>query len=349
MDPSGVAKVIFELEKLKKEEKQRLKEEKLKEEEDFIPELEEEDEEDKEEVKEFNFHAKTVFLTYPHTDDMTQEDILECLDEKFPDMIKEYDMCLEKHKDGENHIHAMVTFKEKIHTRRQDAFDAYWYHPNIQSAKNRNAVKKYIYKGGPKGEPPNVLSNRRFDWEKTGGFKKRREDYIAYQREMLLAKKDTFKWPLTVYGYEFRHDPASEKKCNFWFYGAADMGKTYQMEKAVCKFKVKKRGTDIHPWEGLTDEEVLLCDDNPPKTDTEIKIMTGRYLNATQVSGASRYTPTYLPIDKRLVMIVIDNDPPGIWKGDNTCDWRQMDWFKSRFFVYRLEKKENGEIEVFGE
>ena len=112
-----VARVIYELEVLKAEKKKADREAKLAEVEVDVDNLPQEEPEEKKGV--FRLHAKSVFLTYPHTDDMEPEDLLACLEENFPDKIKDHDICKEDHKDGEAHLHALITFKVKQNIKNE--------------------------------------------------------------------------------------------------------------------------------------------------------------------------------------------------------------------------------------
>lgn len=100
----------------------------------------------------FNFHAKSVFLTYPQTGDLTKEQFLEYFKSFLP--LDKYVISRETHTnlrpDGQQdfHIHAVLTFTKKWRTRRSDAFDFNGRHPNIQQPRSTKNAAQYTRKHG---------------------------------------------------------------------------------------------------------------------------------------------------------------------------------------------------------
>lgn len=206
------------------------------------------------------------FLTYPQCQ-MTKEVLLKHLDEKFPAEIKEYVICLEKHKDGNPHLHAFVKFipKKRIRTR---SFDFEGYHGHYEVAKSWKAVVKYVTKY------KDYISN--FDVKaamaKKGKMKK--EDLLKdvdtvldeglinpmqvasfYRNQMvykmLLAKKK--KMP----------DVLPEKKRHLWIYGPSNTGKTTHLRE-----KMQEKGEENffqiptnNDWVGYDDQYYLYLDE----------------------------------------------------------------------------------------
>jgi len=93
----------------------------------------------------FNFHAQTIFLTYPQCT-LAKEELLIQLHEKFE--IKDYCIALELHSDGHPHLHAFLKLDRKIHKRSPDFADVLGFHPNITAPRSIKAVIKYVQKDG---------------------------------------------------------------------------------------------------------------------------------------------------------------------------------------------------------
>lgn len=94
----------------------------------------------------FRINARSVFLTYPQCP-LSKEELLTFL------CTLKYEaqyviVCMEKHKDGTPHLHALINFQKKIDLQNQRFFDINGYHPNIQTTKNINASITYIKKCG---------------------------------------------------------------------------------------------------------------------------------------------------------------------------------------------------------
>lgn len=352
-DPQYMAVYQFHLKRLeekeKKEERERKKAEKEAEEEEIdniggAVEAEE---------KKFELSSKSVFLTYPHTDDMKQEDILACLEERFPDTIKSYDIALEQHKDGENHIHALVEFKKKMRIRDPRAFDAYWYHPNIQSTKSKKAVKAYIYKGH--GDfAPDVISNSHFDWSSGTNFKKKREDHIEYKRQLLLARWQDRATSIQMYGTQFAlsfsidNGNQPTKKRHFWIWGDASTGKSTEVIKNNFKTPqvkfFKPRGGDArekcaNAFERYNNERVIVWDDTEAALSKEV-ICTLHDIDDNDY-GETPFKGRFKdPVfNKEMIMIVLANTYPG---HHHMTDWRLEEWFMDRFTVIEVRKNEEG-------
>lgn len=104
----------------------------------------------------FKFGARSVFLTYTHTGDISAEDfyILLAIHLAQKDVqIIEYVVGKEEHEDGDFHHHAYLVFERKLETRDERFFDIDGFrHPNIAPVKNtaldRQRVQEYCRKGG---------------------------------------------------------------------------------------------------------------------------------------------------------------------------------------------------------
>lgn len=206
------------------------------------------------------------FLTYPQCQ-MSKEVLLKNLDERFPREIKEYVICLEKHQDGNPHLHAYIKFipKKRI---RSNSFDFEGYHGHYEAAKSWKAVCQYVIKY------KDYISN--FDVKKALQKKGKmtKEDLLKdvdevldegiitpmqvanfYRNQcvykMLLNKKK--KMPVEIL----------EKKRHLWIWGSSNTGKTtllrrQMMEKGEENFFQIPINDD---WIGYDDQYYLYLDE----------------------------------------------------------------------------------------
>lgn len=93
----------------------------------------------------FNFQAKTIFLTYAQCN-LTKEELLTELHQLFS--IKEYCIAEEHHEDGSPHLHAFLQLTGQIHKRVATFADVKGFHPNITAPRSIKAVIKYVQKDG---------------------------------------------------------------------------------------------------------------------------------------------------------------------------------------------------------
>jgi len=337
MDAKFIADVIHELKEKEKEQRRKEREDK-KAADDYVP-----GQEPIEEEKEsFNLNSRSVFLTYPHCDDMRPEDFLDCFKEKMGEELLEWHICLEKHKTGDNHAHALLKFKKKMRVRRADFFDAYWYHPHIESTKSWNKVLGYIYKGDDDGGKPVVLNNVKFDWTKHNGFERRRKDYMQWKRELLQARRAETIDFLDVYEHLYEMD-MKQKKRHIWIHGPANCGKTTQVMKNFRdKVQHFKAGTPAPGNTGLygtfdryAGERYLVWDDNENGLNkANICVLSNvgdDDIGESPVRGRNQDPVFY----RTIVMIVMSNHHPGF---HHTEDWRDADWFKARFCCLEVDK-----------
>ncbi|AGV02076.1 Rep [Cotton chlorotic spot virus] len=105
--------------------------------------------------KELRVQSKNIFVTYPQCD-IPKDEVLQMLQNLQWRVVKPtyIRVAREEHSDGNPHLHCLVQLSGKpnikdvrffdiTHPRRSASF-----HPNVQPAKNSDAVKNYITKGG---------------------------------------------------------------------------------------------------------------------------------------------------------------------------------------------------------
>lgn len=93
----------------------------------------------------FKFDSRTVFLTYPQSGDLTEEQIkvhLQVIGITWLRTAKEL------HADGCPHIHVVGQFSKRYQTRNERAFDVGGKHPNIQPVRSVRAALAYVAKDG---------------------------------------------------------------------------------------------------------------------------------------------------------------------------------------------------------
>lgn len=96
----------------------------------------------------FDFNAKQVFLTFPHST-FSKQELFEYFKHHFSHLqISKILVAEESHADGSPHIHAYIYFGLRLHTRDATFFDFRNRHPNIQAARSPRAVIEYCCKGG---------------------------------------------------------------------------------------------------------------------------------------------------------------------------------------------------------
>ncbi|QDJ95897.1 replication-associated protein [Cucumber chlorotic leaf virus] len=103
----------------------------------------------------FRLTAKNTFLTYPQCD-ISKDEALQMLQHLHWSVVKPtyIRVAREEHSDGLPHLHRLVQLSDKSNIKDARFFDlthprrSACFHPNIQAAKDANAVKNYITKEG---------------------------------------------------------------------------------------------------------------------------------------------------------------------------------------------------------
>lgn len=94
----------------------------------------------------FRLQAKNFLLTYSQCN-ASKEELLEFL--KTKGHVAEYCIGQEHHEDGGLHLHAWVSFKEKVRTTDTRYFDLREFHPNILRARSKKGSIEYCSKEDP--------------------------------------------------------------------------------------------------------------------------------------------------------------------------------------------------------
>nr|WLD53462.1 replication associated protein [Tomato yellow leaf deformation dwarf virus] len=103
----------------------------------------------------FRLSAKNIFLTYPQCD-IEKDEVLRMLHSLKWTVVKPtyIRVAREEHTDGQPHLHCLIQLSGKSNIKDVRFFDLTHprrsanFHPNVQAAKDANAVKNYITKEG---------------------------------------------------------------------------------------------------------------------------------------------------------------------------------------------------------
>lgn len=271
------------------------------------------------EEKKFRISTKKLFLTYPQCD-VSKNDLLSYLKEK--GHIVTYYIGCEKHEDGNLHLHAAVHYSVKIDTRDERFFDYKGFHPNVQSARNWSSVCSYCSKGG------DFITSTELDISDPTNYRKRKEDFNEWQKDMQKRSRVEVKWPLQLpNGATF--DPSTmEKKRHLWLVSKPDYGKTTWIQNTFEGQKVFLRAKTKYPYDSYEGQQVIIFDDIFPTWD-EIAAVSITYKIESTVFGDTRYRNVYWPLKVNMVMIVLANHPPNYGSHDEA--------FNARFNVIYLE------------
>lgn len=99
----------------------------------------------------FRLNAKNVFLTFPQCD-IPANEMGEHLSTLKP--TRYIKVVREKHRDGNNHLHVLLQWIDKLNIRDQRFFDHRGHHPNIQAVRSLPDVLDYIDKAIPDQPSP---------------------------------------------------------------------------------------------------------------------------------------------------------------------------------------------------
>src|SRR6266487_504091 len=93
----------------------------------------------------FEFQARHAFLTYSQTPNFTIQEIVDFVKNFNPQF---YAVAEERHEDGGQHIHCLLKWLKRFHTRNPRAFDYSGFHPNIVVPRNVKKCLEYVTKDG---------------------------------------------------------------------------------------------------------------------------------------------------------------------------------------------------------
>lgn len=106
----------------------------------------------------FRLNGKAFFLTYPQCN-LAPEELGNHLNSL--GLTTYLLVAREKHQDGTDHLHALAIYLDKKNISNCTYFDTRGFHPNVQTCRDRKAVKTYITKGDPTG--PDLFTSGVFE------------------------------------------------------------------------------------------------------------------------------------------------------------------------------------------
>jgi len=136
-------------------------------------------------TKKVRIRSKKFFLTFPQND-VSKEEALNRLKEKFEDNIKWILIAQEKHKDGEKHLHIGIEFYETVNVQRSEFWDFITgKHGSYQVMRSVEGTIKYLHKEDTPisfGEVPSL--KKKADSKSTQIAKKIQEGFHKRQLEL---------------------------------------------------------------------------------------------------------------------------------------------------------------------
>ncbi len=270
----------------------------------------------------FNFHQKSVLLTYPHVEkyNIAKNELGEYLYDVFNCSVTV--VCLEHHKDGSPHLHAWLEWETPFSTRNAHIFDFKNAHPNIgqmfDKGKNkRSNALNYMLK------EDNDLFCKGLDLEQWKYSCKNKTRYIC--EDLIKGNIDLTdlveKNPSYLMNYtkiktnlaNFNLDKSNNESIyktinNLWIWGKPGCGKTYY---ATSKYPNHYLKLQNKWWDGYKGEEVVILDDlNDKSLGYYIKIWSDNYKCKGEIKNGT------IPLNFKIFIVTSNYMPRYIWRDD---------------------------------
>lgn len=226
---------------------------------------------------------------------------------------------MEKHQDGNNHIHAAISYSQKLNIRDMIAFDVGDYHPNIQSARNWGSVKAYVCKDNQ------FICAMNFDSSDPNKYIQRKNDFNACIADREAANRAPIDFPILLPDRTLW--TPIDKKRHLWIIGPPDWGKSKWAMDTFNGRAIYIRPDTNYPFESYVGERVILYDDLYPKQEEWLNVSNWHWGNM-HVFGATRYKNVLWPNKIDITMIVLSNMDPF---------FTNMEAFNARFTIIRLQ------------
>lgn len=282
--------------------------------------------------------AKGWFLTYPHCP-VPKETALGLYKVRFGDMMTDWVVAEEKHKDGTPHLHAFVQFNKRAVVNCR-TFDIAGYHGEYQPAKSWQCVIGYCTKDG------NYISKNNVEAAKRKQNKHLTvEDFDSDPLELLkdgklhplslnnfLKNRETYR-SLTQQKRSRREDASPLKKRRHeWLYGESNTGKSTILREEIADDE--NNWFQIPPnndWTGYYNQEHLYYDEYTG----QLKMSE---LNRICDGGAKVNTKGgTVTLAKDVVVHIVSNYSIE----ECYCEQKNLDTLKNRFIENKLIKKFN--------
>lgn len=274
----------------------------------------------------FRYSGRHFGLTYAQVGDVDPEDLLEYL-RGLPE-VQEVMVSTEKHKDGGTHFHVFGSFNKKRNIRDARFWDWQELHPNIKFLKGKAGVtawRSYITKEG------NFITTEQVSAANSKNWIQRVKDHDAWKAygKRNMQKLFGVDRPVHLFGQDW---PATtERRRNFWIFGAAEVGKTKSVRRFTMNWTFFNRRTGPGYYEGYNGEEFIIVDDQDkdlPSKD-EINQMTNGAEEKGEwpVYSKTRYINYFLKVGVLPRYFIISQEPPV---------HLHERWFSSRFIVIEV-------------
>lgn len=265
----------------------------------------------------FRLRARTVFLTYSQVA-LGAADAVAEIKESTGLPIKKYMGVNEKHDDGGDHLHLLITFGVKPNLRGAKCLDITFVdwntgetvtsHPNIQrrpqskaSTWVRNKIA-YVHKTGG-----DVSANYNpWDTVTWKGYRSEKGDFEAWWADRKILKAP-FPFTMIKTGNTITAPKQYDKKSSWLIVGPADTRKTTWLNKQFEGKSVYQRPPDNgYPYELYAHEPIIICDDVVPELK-EILHMTEWHGMDKLVYGKTRYHSRSIKARTRRIFIICCN------------------------------------------
>lgn len=238
----------------------------------------------------FRVQGKNFFLTYPQCN-LSKLEASEQLQHKLA--LDYLLIAQELHEDGNPHLHALITSKNKANIKNANFFDLGLHHGNYQTAKNTDDVKNYIMKSDP-----SPLEIGIYQSNKQSEVQKRAIDNKKILTEPLNKLVDSGE--ISIYSYKLLREskmlytldsievPEYMPKTCLWIYGKTGIGKSrYVRTNFSGQFYEKPQNKW---WDGYTGQKVVLLDDFDLKGECmghNLKIWADCYSFIAEIKGGT--------------------------------------------------------------
>lgn len=291
----------------------------------------------------FRLQTKNIFLTYSKCE-LPKQSLAAFLQEKLS--IDYLCIAQEHHEDGSLHLHALVTTKNKVDIRDCKYFDAWDFHPKIESARDSDYVRTYILKEDkePLEIGEYVGNSKRAVMKKLSETKEKNELIINNPLHNLVKTGH-----ISIYSYKQLSECKKlyeldilkseqklvvERTC-LWIYGEPGSGKSWAARHNFGD-RVYTKSQDQW-WQGYNGEPVVCIDDfdqEGVENSHLLKIWADQYSFVAQVKGHHCF-PNY-----HTLIITSNYLPEHLWP--NTMNKDQSVLVKAirrRFIFYEMKDR----------
>lgn len=248
---------------------------------------------------------KTWFLTYPQCD-VTKNALL--LHLSTIDDIVEHVIAVEKHADGNSHLHAYVKFTKGVTLARNSEFNLPHHKGNYQPARSCAAVIKYCIKGGD--------YDSSFDMDTYLKKKGKVNATTIREKSVKTALEDGDISYVSARAYQYARSILQDKYDHtdtrgLWFYGDPGTGKSYSARMYNNDVYLKSQNKW---WDGYEGEKTVILDDFDKQgipLGHHLKIWTDRYACSGEIKGG-----TVNLCHERLI-VTSNYSIDELWEGDS--------------------------------